>query len=102
MQSTSSGGTSPTRGRVVWIAVASIVLALLPAARTLAGGDDLTSDEVADEIVRVQTKADDAAAALEQAEFAAEGLADDLAAAQQDVTEARGAVDALESTLVDV
>src|SRR5687767_12118234 len=106
MQSTHQGGTRdarerPSRVRIVSVALAALVLALVPAARTIAGSD-LTSEEVADEIVRVQTKADATAVALEEARFAAEDLAEQLAAAQQAVTDARAAVDALEATLADV
>src|SRR5688572_996278 len=101
MQSKHQGGSRRSTRRLMWIALGAVGLALVPAAPIVAGSD-LTSEEVADEIARIQLKADDAAAALEHAEFAAEGLAEDLAAAQQDVVEARAEVDALETTLANV
>src|SRR5687767_1451074 len=98
MKPTCAGGARPTRSRLLrrpsWRHVArtvcAVAIAVVPALSTATGslGAGLTSDEVADEIARVQVQADDAAVALQTAQFEAEALAEQLTAAEQAVVDA--------------
>src|SRR5688500_11646619 len=106
MKATCPGGDRPTRRRVVVMTASLLAVAIAPAYVMSVGSSfaqsGFTSDEEANEIARIQLKADDAAAALEVAEFEAEGLEEELAAAQQEVAAASAVFEQMESTLADV
>jgi peptidoglycan LD-endopeptidase LytH len=81
----------PTVARVV--AVISLLAMALPASPSRA--DDLTSDEVAAEILRLQNKANDTAEAFTEAEVQSQVLADQVVAAQARVADVQAQFDQL-------
>ncbi len=81
----------PTVARVV--AVVGLLATALPASPSRA--DDLTSDEVAAEILRLQNKANDTAEAFTEAEVQSEVLADQVVTAQARVDDVQAQFDQL-------
>ncbi len=75
-----------------------LTLAVVPVRVAFAGGG-LTSDQVAAEILRVQNKANDTAQALNEAQFEAQALAEELAAAEASVAQTQAQYDVLAAGL---
>ena len=78
------------------------VLITAPLSSATAGTPGQTSDEVAEEIVRVQLRAEQTAEAWREADFVSEDLEVELALAEQRVTEATARLDGIRVTLGDI
>ena len=89
----------PCRRRLTAVGVVVVVLFALVLHDAAGAQSGQTSDDVAAEIVRVQLRADATAQAWREAQFEAEELAVELAAAEERVADASATVGAMEATL---
>jgi murein DD-endopeptidase MepM/ murein hydrolase activator NlpD len=98
------GVDRPLRSRRRQALTAAVALTLLtaPLSSATARSPGRTSDDVAEEIVRVQLRAEQAAQAWRDADFVAEDLAAELVIAEQQVTDAAVRLEAMRGTLAAI
>jgi hypothetical protein len=98
------GVDRPLRSRSRHAVTAALTLTLItaPLSSATARSPGQTSNEVAEEIVRVQLRAEQAAQAWRDADFVAEDLAAELVDAEQRVTDSAVKLEAMSATLTEI